>query len=349
MTSLVDLTSSPPAFPAVFWKKRGSHTAHLGWKEGKNTSFRFNMRSFYPGRCEGVWTGFPAYWDLMPDEVITSPWHPISLPYHLPSCTKRVDIFSQEEWIASVDAIKQQIENNYFQKVVLARQTTLSFDQPLPPYELLKALMSLNSDTTLFMVQLDAQTAFLGATPEMLFSKQEDVITTEALAGTLLTHEPWSRKEFLEIDAVKVYLQEKLLPYCHALHWMPPTEKTFHHLKHLYQELQGQLKPHILAEELIEALHPTPALGGSPSHLVLPYLKDLEPFDRGWYGAPLGVITPSTADIAVGIRSALIQGSQVHLFSGAGIVKESCPLQEWEEINRKIDHLIQGFHAHFTL
>ncbi|MBI3236252.1 MAG: chorismate-binding protein [Chlamydiales bacterium] len=65
-------------------------------------------------------------------------------------------------------------------------------------------------------------------------------------------------------------------------------------------------------------------------------LSELEPFHRGWYGAPIGYISRETADICVAIRSALVSNSHIELFAGTGITHRSCPLKEWEELEQKI-------------
>ncbi|MGR3911926.1 MAG: isochorismate synthase [Candidatus Rhabdochlamydia sp.] len=343
MTSFVNQVQNPPLYPTFFWKGRGESKAYLGLGEGKSSPIKLKIRSFYPGSSQGVWEGFPSEWDFIPDQLVSSDENLTPSQTPLPPCLSRSDLPSQEEWIQSVTDVKQLIKDNILHKIVLARQTTLTFASPVSPYTVLTHLMSLGSTTSLFMVQLDPETAFMGATPELLFSREGHLLKTEALAGTLLEHEPWSAKEFAEVDAVRVYLQEKLLPYCESLEWKAPEEKKFRHLKHLYQKLEGVLKPQILDDVLITALHPTPALGGAPKNRALDYLKKHEPFDRGWYGSPIGLVKESTSEIAVGIRSLLIRGHEVHLFSGAGIVKESDPLKEWEEIERKIAHLLQWF------
>ncbi|MEA3437808.1 MAG: chorismate-binding protein, partial [Thermodesulfobacteriota bacterium] len=66
----------------------------------------------------------------------------------------------------------------------------------------------------------------------------------------------------------------------------------------------------------------------------------LEPFDRGWYAGPVGWISRDAAQFVVGIRSGLIEGPRLHIFSGAGIVDGSIPESEWDEIENKISDFI---------
>jgi menaquinone-specific isochorismate synthase len=87
---------------------------------------------------------------------------------------------------------------------------------------------------------------------------------------------------------------------------------------------------------VLRALHPTPAVGGYPNGEALEEIRAFEPFDRGWYAGPIGWIGADAAEFAVGIRSGLVRGSRLALFSGAGIVEGSVPEDEWAEIEQKI-------------
>ncbi len=121
----------------------------------------------------------------------------------------------------------------------------------------------------------------------------------------------------------------------------PPTILKLNHLQHLYNQLTGQLKEHIDDGDIINELHPTPAVGGFPREAALEQIGWLEPFDRGWYAAPVGWISEDAAEFVVAIRSGLVAGQQLHLYSGAGIVEGSSPSKEWEEIENKISNFIK--------
>ncbi|HNA62838.1 MAG TPA: chorismate-binding protein, partial [Rhabdochlamydiaceae bacterium] len=215
------------------------------------------------------------------------------------------------------------------------------FDEKIDPFQVLNLLMPLGSQTSLFLLQLDSQTAFVGATPEKLFSRKGRILLSEAIAGTKDAQETWGRKELSEIDAVQVFLQNQLVQCCEKLHWQAPQEKPFGTLQHLYQGIEGRLKEEIDDKILLELLHPTPALGGFPQKEAALYLKTVEPFSRGWYGSPFGMISPQETEMAVAIRCALIQGAEMYLFAGAGIVAGSKPDKEWEELERKIGHFMR--------
>ena len=341
MVHLLSFLKMSSDYPRFYWKGRSSTKAYVGYGHNPSSHLTFQAQAFHENSCSGIWSSFPNQWSFSPEHIMSADWAPSSLTPVLPKCIERKDSPTFEKWWSLVTDACKKIEQNEFRKIVLARQTTLTFDDVLDPLELLKGLVSFGSHTSLFMVQLDPTTAFLGASPEKLFTRLDRKICTEALAGTIDLKEKWSPKEFEEVEAVRTYLQNQLLPCCQDLHWGSPEERPFGNLRHLYQKLDGLLKSKISDKMLIAQLHPTPALGGFPRDLTMNYLRSVEPFNRGWYGAPIGIVSEKETDLAVAIRSMLVSKNELHLFSGAGIVKGSDPLKEWEELDRKIAHVLR--------
>lgn len=84
--------------------------------------------------------------------------------------------------------------------------------------------------------------------------------------------------------------------------------------------------------ELVEHLHPTPAVGGYPREVALRLIREREGLDRGWYAGPVGWLDAhGEGEFAVAIRSAMLCGSQALLFAGCGIVRGSDPESEYAE------------------
>jgi len=348
MTALFNFLQEGAQFPKIFWKSRGSPLAFAGYGAGhgveKNSPLTFGGHAFSPQACKGIWSPFPSSLFFSPTSLKQQLWENSELPFSLPKLLERRDAPTFDEWWMLVNDALKKIEKEQFKKVVLARQTTLIFDGKVDPMQVLRMLTPLGSQASLFLLQLDADTAFLGATPEKLFQRQGRRIVSEALAGTKDRHENWTSKESAEVEAVQVFLHEKFLKCCRDIQWHPPEQKSFANLNHLYQSIQGELKAEISDQELFLHLHPTPALGGLPKQAAMAYLETSEPFSRGWYGGPFGMTSPEETDMAVAIRSALIRGNEMHLFAGAGIVKGSQPQKEWEELNRKIAHYLRFIH-----
>jgi menaquinone-specific isochorismate synthase len=94
---------------------------------------------------------------------------------------------------------------------------------------------------------------------------------------------------------------------------------------------------------VIAALHPTPALGGSPRELAMQLIGEYEPVPRGWYAAPVGWIDRNlNGQFGVAIRSAVAQEKRVWLYAGAGIVAESEPQKEWDETALKFKPMLNA-------
>ena len=92
--------------------------------------------------------------------------------------------------------------------------------------------------------------------------------------------------------------------------------------------------------QLLTALHPTPAVGGTPRRKALAYLREHEPFSRGWYAGACGLISDDVAEFAVAIRCMLLTGDTLRLYAGAGIVAGSEPAAEWQELDDKLANLL---------
>jgi menaquinone-specific isochorismate synthase len=233
-------------------------------------------------------------------------------------------------------------------KVVLARSCLLELEEKPDPFALTAALKAVSQGAFVFCIQTE-EFSFFGATPERLFKRSGRRLTSEALAGTRKRSENRDEDEMLkkellasakdrtEVEFVQNYLNETLTSFCVA----PPTFAPFtihqtQNVQHLYSSCQTELKRDASDEELISALHPTPALAGFPKSKALSFINEIEPFKRGLYGGLLGWSDGENSEWIVTIRSCLLQGNRATLFSGAGIVQGSNPSDEWNELNQKI-------------
>jgi menaquinone-specific isochorismate synthase len=108
------------------------------------------------------------------------------------------------------------------------------------------------------------------------------------------------------------------------------------YVQHLATRVYAELRAGVGDLELIRALHPTPAVAGAPVAAAIEALRDFEPFDRGLYAGPVGVVSREGAEIAVAIRSARIDGDRLTAFAGAGIVDGSDAAEEWRETGHKL-------------
>ncbi len=256
------------------------------------------------------------------------------------------NIPSQEVWCQQIHLIQEGIKAKQQQKVVLARESRLQLSENLIPEQLLPILQEA-SNTFDFYLQINSQAAFLGRSPELLFERSFRNLYSEAVAASLAVEEGVNdlhleqfmqdKKSKAEQGYVIDFLTKKFSFLCQSSN--PPTAlTTLAHpgLRHLFSSISGQLKTTIKDVDIIRALHPTPAVGGFPKRKIMKRLASLESFNRGWYSAPLGIISKHRTIMAVGIRSMLLNKKNVHLYAGAGIISESVARLEWQELEHKI-------------
>ena len=265
------------------------------------------------------------------------------------------DIPNRDDWDKIILSALDDMEMGKYEKVVLARKAILTFNDPVNPTAYLLRLRRMSEETFNFYFQTDDDHAFLGATPERLFRRQGRTIHTEAIAGTRprgkTTHDDErfakallsSDKELREHSIVVDCIDSVLRKHCKRLDVDEKVQITrLSHVQHLCKHFIGELDDDTSDADLINDLHPTPAMGGYPTDIALKAIAKLEPFNRGWYAAPIGFVGYDHTEFVVAIRSALIEKEQVCLYSGAGIVKGSNPAEEWQEIEDKISKFLKA-------
>ncbi|KMO80382.1 isochorismate synthase [Mycolicibacterium obuense] len=247
-------------------------------------------------------------------------------------------------------------------KVVLARAVTVTADGPLDARTLLHRLAGNDAQATKFLVDLSAAgeghsgTALIGASPELLVARRGQQVTcrpfagsaprladpdADAKSGAALADSAKNRHEHrLVVDA----LREALAPLCTDLQIaeQPQLTKTAA-VWHLYTPISGRLRQaSTTALDLAVALHPTPAVGGSPTAAATELITELEG-DRGFYAGAVGwcdqrgdgcwVVSIRCAQLSADRRSAVAH-------SGGGIVAESDPDDELAETTTKFKTIL---------
>ncbi len=256
----------------------------------------------------------------------------------------RFDSPSYPVWEREVREVLQGISREDYLKVVLARCSRFECDKVLSPYAMLKSLQGKNR----FSFQFTPEMTFIGASPETLYRREGEVVESAAVAGTCprgqteeedqTLMEDLSRgpKEQHEFQVVSQMVKKALGPLCKTLEMQDEKVLKTSTVQHLHHRFKGLLNGETDDRALIRALHPTPAVGGSPRDKAFLEIKKREHFDRGWYAAPIGWASSKKAHHLVGIRSALIEKNILRLFAGTGIVMGSVPSKEWEELEQKI-------------
>ncbi|MXW32865.1 MAG: isochorismate synthase [Rhodothermaceae bacterium] len=259
-----------------------------------------------------------------------------------------------EDWGLMVDSALNAFNHTSLDKVVLAREASVDFSGPLAPVSIIQALKKISPNCFHFLFEPALGEAFLGASPERLFRREGRSIESEAVAGTrprgasevddakMIDELYSSAKEQREHEFVRISLQEEVtsLAAYVTMDTLPSIMRLTSEI-HLVSRLRAIMQQEYTSLDVLEALHPSPAVGGYPSEQALDLIRRKEHFDRGWYAGPVGWLGVNEAEFAVAIRSGLISGSMIRLYSGAGIVRGSTPLDEWHEIGHKIGDLAQ--------
>lgn len=277
----------------------------------------------------------------------------------LPPLSGRVDLPDRPAWNALIGRALEAFAGREMDKVVLARETEFQFDSaaPLDAVGMLRRLVAHSTRSYVFCFHPRPDRAFLGASPERLFYRNNVYLQSEALAGTCprgATPEVdrslgeallGDDKELREHQFVARMLRENFARFCTSTSYdLAPSLVKLGKVQHLYSYIEGILKEHDFDAELIEAFHPTPAVGGAPRQAALAWLAEHEPFDRGVYAAPVGWVGFDAAEFCVGIRSGLIEGNTLALYSGAGIVPGSSAGAEWDEIENKMSNFLEALY-----
>lgn len=274
--------------------------------------------------------------------------------------SSRADVPNKQGWKRSIEEAISEFNADKLEKVVLARRVTLrNASRTDDAIRLLKRRAAEAQRSTLFFYDFGDDAVFFGATPEYLYRREERSIATEAIAGTrkrgatdeedtaigneLLS----SDKDRREHASVQRYVASGLDDLTESFDIGKVELLKLSSLQHLYAPFTGTLRLGSDDAAIIERLHPTPAVGGTPRRETLEFLRR-EDFDRGWYAAPVGWVNAHAAEFVVAIRSALITGTSAHLFSGAGIVKGSEADAEWNEIELKIAPMLELFVSQTT-
>lgn len=273
---------------------------------------------------------------------------PVEVNYPLP----------YEKWAQQINEATARMRTSELNKVVLSRVCEIKFTKRVPVDEALAYLQAHYANCTRFLFEPRPFHVFYGASPELLAAVNGRHLSTMALAGSIARgrnrHEDslyaqellHSQKDLHEHALVVDSLRRRLEPLVSSLS-VPdaPTIYQLHNIQHLYTPISARLQNASGVLPVVGALHPTPALGGTPRDLAMAFIRETEPVPRGWYAAPIGWMDgEGNGRFSVAIRSAVAQERRVWLYAGAGIVPASEPQKEWEETALKFRPMLEALH-----
>ena len=257
------------------------------------------------------------------------------------------------EWTRQVTEITDAIARGEHAKVVAARTCRVQLAGPVRAAGLLSALDERHGDCVRMLIRPPGAAALVGASPERLVRRDGDIVQCDALAGSVansgdvarataaLRASAKDRREHdLVVHAIRGALEDA------GAHVEAPSEpdvRTLRHVLHLHTPFRAVLRTprHVL--ELAARLHPTPAVGGTPQAVATEWIRTHEPTPRGWYASPVGWFDlEGNGELAVALRSGVIDGNRAHLWAGAGIVAGSDPDRELAETEVKLRAMLNA-------
>ncbi|MDE3725263.1 isochorismate synthase [Nocardiopsis sp. N85] len=275
-----------------------------------------------------------------PDELL----YPTPVPRPIGPLSWRTGARTAAEWGRVVAATIARIRDGELDKAVLARDLIAEADSPIDVRTLLGRLNERYPECLTFSVA-----GMVGATPELLLRREGTDLTSLVLAGTRprgatpeedrrLSEELMSSAKDVEEHGLAVdSLRDALAPLAEELvvpAW--PHLLQLANVQHLATRAHARLRPGVSALDAVAALHPTAAVGGTPTATAMRLIDASEGMDRGGYAGPVGWVDGAgNSEWGIALRSAYVDGSTIRLFAGGGIVSGSEPESEIAETDSK--------------
>ena len=241
----------------------------------------------------------------------------------------------KEHHIAIVQKAIDFIKNNNAEKIVLSRKETLKIDQ-LKVVNTFKKMLKAYKNAFVYLWYHPEIGLWMGATPEKLLTVEKGKFTTMALAGTQkyngTVHVVWQNKEKQEQKYVTDFMAENLKESVQSLEITAPFTVQAGNLVHIRTDISGKLKSADSLENLINILHPTPAVCGLPKAVAAAFILENEGYDRAYYSGFLGELNSNgRTNLFVNLRCMQLENKLVSLYVGGGITSGSVSENEWEE------------------
>ncbi len=256
--------------------------------------------------------------------------------------------FPENEFLAAAARAKQYILDGDLMQVQISQRIRLPF--AAPPLNLYRALRSINPSPYMFYLHLgDFQ--IVGASPEILVRLEQDTVTLRPIAGTRrrgatpeedraleaeLLADPKERAEHLML----IDLGRNDVGRVAQIGSVNVTEnmivERYSHVMHIVSNVEGKIKPGMSAMNLLRATFPAGTVTGAPKVRAMEVIDELEASKRGVYAGAVGYLGfNGNMDLAIAIRTAVIQDGMLYVQAAAGIVADSIPQNEWEETQSK--------------
>jgi menaquinone-specific isochorismate synthase len=263
------------------------------------------------------------------------------------SVTWEIDAKSAEVWKSRVQTAIDRIAAQELEKVVLARDAEGTSQTPIDPRSILRTLALEYPSTWNFCVS-----GLVGATPELLLRLTKSMVTSRVLAGTisktgdderdlaLAASLARSSKDLEEHEYAVRSVADAIEPFCTSIN-VPESPFVLHlaNVMHLATDVTGALAEtlaHVDAFTILEQLHPSAAVCGTPRPQAAKLISEIEAMSRGRYAGPVGWIDAAgDGELGIALRCGQIKGDSIRIFAGCGIVAGSNPDKELAESEAK--------------
>ena len=240
-----------------------------------------------------------------------------------------------------------QLEADKFRKIVLARCADEKMPGGVTPMELFYRACQRYPRLFIALVDTPQSGCWLTATPEILLDGHGNDWRTIALAGTMklegeqLNGEgetlTWSTKNIQEQRIVATYITECLEQFTGDFKEEGPRTVRAANLVHLRSDFTFKLNQNARVGDVLQVLHPTPAVCGLPKRETFRFIVKNEHTPRRYYSGFMGPLGQEETHLYVSLRCMNIEGGTCHLYAGGGLLKDSVELQEWQETEAKME------------
>ena len=240
-----------------------------------------------------------------------------------------------------------QLEADKFRKIVLARCADEQMPNGVKPIDLFYRACQLYPRLFIALVETEKSGCWLTATPEILLDGHGADWRTIALAGTMKLEGDqldgegetltWSTKNIQEQRIVATYITECLEQFTDDFREEGPRTVRAANLVHLRSDFTFKLADNNKIGDLLQALHPTPAVCGLPKREAFKFIVKNEHTPRRYYSGFMGPVAQEDTHLYVSLRCMNIDGDVCHLYAGGGLLKDSVEEQEWLETEAKME------------
>lgn len=253
--------------------------------------------------------------------------------------SRKINIPSKEEYLEKINRAISELKKNQWQKIVISRPKEIDVEN----LDVLQTFFNLSEQfpQAFCYVWKDEHRLWIGATPELLgkFDREKSTFETMSLAGTLPIDEEWSVKELEEQQAVTNYISSVLNTYADEVEIGQTESHILGKIKHLRTNFKAKLKPEKL-ENLIQNLHPTPAVCGIPKEDCQRKIIEIEDFDREYYTGYIKIEIEEKTYFFVNLRCMQVFENKIVAYAGGGITEKSIAEKEWQETELKLNSIL---------